>query len=693
MPAPRASSRPQGWAMAGTGLLAFMLVESAIETFWRGSPIRWWVLAAVGCWACAMVPAALFLTWSGRLWLSLVAALGLVVFAVWRLGPAVDPNLTILTLPLPHLLPIVVALALLLVITVVVRLRIVQRLPWLMAGAILLTMYCLLPFLFAALYGMSLDATVRGAGYWTTPPLWLQGGYLALQGVIPLGFVLAVLAWLGALAGSKPRRSALFPAVCWVVCAAAFVIGSLELARAGIPNLVSRFAPAWLPAPAASPTAAATAVSPAATAKTTQFAVGMDERADRGVRSPGRTATTKAVELSVDRVEFVAELGERAAPLGQTFVVVQTTWRALIPPAAAAPMETAPAPYVVPSVPRRVWLLADGRFAEPIDEAATLALEGHLPIGTLSMSKPGETLTGRIVFRTAANASYLALLLLDPAHGHAVASVKGRPADAPPVPTLDSPRSNERVTLLATEAGWSENAPVPPPGLRYFTLGLRGTGLSRDDLVTLDLAGGGFLQTDQGFVAEPEQADWLRRPFGRPAVFLPDFPNEGQLAFLIPTDTTNVRFLLRPQSGGAIDLPVYSGFRPAWPEPVGSISDGTTLRVLRLPPPPLPPGLPTARAGRRYVAIDVLLENLRTQDLEFQVGRQLRVLDANGIVYAAAAESRELPYRPTGRAMIPASAVRRFQQLYLVPAGQPLRLEYRGFERSEIVDLGIPPPR
>ena len=675
------------WPMAATTLLALLLLETAVETFWRGSPIRWWVLAVIACWACAMVPAALFLGWASRLWLTVLATVGVVVFAVWRVGAGADPALAVLTLSLPRVLAGLSAVAVVLTAVLLVRTRAVQRLPWLMGLVILAGMYCLLPYLFAFLYPQPLVDTVRGAGYWTAPPLWLQGAYLALQVFVPLGLVVSILQWLWAASSRTRRSSAVLPAIGSLVTAAVLGATSLELSRAGVPTLAAHLVTgrSVTAAPAVDATAGTVAAGSA------NVAIGSTASV---IPSASRTATTKAVELSVENVELVTALGERAAPPGETFVVVHTVWKNLSPagPAGAGPLT--PAAYVVPSLARRLWLLADGRSAEPIDEAATRTLSGALPVGALTVPAGSEVLRGAVAFRAAANTSYLALVLLDAAAGDALVAVKGRPVDAPPVPSLGAAQQNETLALVSTEARWSENAPPPPPGFRYFTLGLRGTGRTPDDLVAIDLGASGFLQTDQGFVAEPEQATWLRRPFARPAVFLRNYPNEGQLAFLIPAGSDKVRFLLRPRSGGTIDLPVAGEFTPAWPQPTGIITDGTTLRVLRLPPPDLPADLPAPAAGRRFLAVDVLIENLRTaQPIEFQIDRQLRVLDAGGVVYSPAPESSRLPYRPTGSAVVPAAAARRFQTLYLVPSTEPLRLEYRGFERTETVEIGPAPQR
>jgi len=563
---PRWPVPPQWFLTAATFLLALVLVEGAAETYWRGSSLRWWILALVGTWAAAMVPGVLFLKWGGRLWLTVVAVVGVVVFAAWRLPPAADPALTVLTLPLPSVLPLLIVLALLLFAALAVRLRVVQRLPLLMAFVSLLAIYGLLPFAFATVYGTPLADAARGAGYWPAPPLWLQGGFLALQGIIPLGLVLAALSWLGAVAGHRRPGSAVLPAVAFVVLAGAFAVGSLDLARAGMPNLVSRYAPEWLPAWVQPPSVlpAAPAVTAAAGSIGQPPAAG-NGRVDRLLEPLSRGATTRGVALTVDDVEFATEVGGRAAPPGQMFVVVRTTWQNLMALGASGRAGAAPAPYVVPSLHGQLWLLTDGRYADPIDEAATETLERHLPIGTLAVPAQGEAVTGQVAFRTAANASYLALVLLDAVSGDAAVSVKGRPIDAPPVPLLGPSASNDALTLAITEAGWSDSAPTAPPGFRYFTLSVRTVGRFPGTLATIDLVGSLRLQTEDGQEVEPQPAAWLKRPFERPAAVLPGFPNEGQVAFLLPTEAKSAQLVLRPPSGGILELPVPFAFGPATP--------------------------------------------------------------------------------------------------------------------------------
>jgi len=181
---------------------------------------------------------------------------------------------------------------------------------------------------------------------------------------------------------------------------------------------------------------------------------------------------------------------------------------------------------------------------------------------------------------------------------------------------------------------------------------------------------------------------WLTRPFAKVAPFLPTAPDEGQLAFLVPSDTKSVRFLLRPVKGGALDLNVDDNFPPSWPAAVRTIQDGSTMRVLVLPAPARPATLPPAPAGREQVLLDVIIENLKpTQGIEFDASQQLRLVDAAGGFHQPDPVSAHVPCRLTGAGVVPAGGSRRFMLVYAVPGGQSWRLEYRGFEKTETVDL------
>jgi hypothetical protein len=109
---------------------------------------------------------------------------------------------------------------------------------------------------------------------------------------------------------------------------------------------------------------------------------------------------TRAVELRVEGVARATELGDRHARPGYEFVIVDTSWKNIIPlrlgdktqqsPTAGfglgakrqapdpANQSMEPTPYVVPALVNLFWLLSDGRFADPVDLAAQELVPNHL---------------------------------------------------------------------------------------------------------------------------------------------------------------------------------------------------------------------------------------------------------------------------------------------------------------------------
>jgi hypothetical protein len=435
------------------------------------------------------------------------------------------------------------------------------------------------------------------------------------------------------------------------------------------------------------------------------------------VQPVGEGASNKAVEIRVESYQTASTINGRPARPGRQFVVIETTWKNIIPltlvehktpdrtqgagslgfgaaksgsgGATSQPPTLESTPYLVPDVKRHLWLLSDGRFADPVDLEATSATPGHLSTPSFTIAKLGQVLRGKVVFEAPASALFQAFQFLDTQYGHALIPVKGPKSAPSPRPPIRAAKQNTVIELAVTEASWSPTDRPAPPGLRYYTLGLRGISRSPTDIVELKFDEYAFLQTDQGCVAQPEtDVSWLARPFARLAPFLPTAPDEGQLAFLVPSDTKSVRFLLRPVNGGPLDLAVDDSVAPSWPTPVRTIQDGSTMRVLVLPAPARPATLPLAPAGREQVLLDVVVENLKpTQGIEFTADQQLRLLDASGHFYQPDRLTGQLPCRLTGKGVIPAAGSRRFALVYDVPIGQTLRLEYRGFERNDTGSL------
>jgi hypothetical protein len=420
---------------------------------------------------------------------------------------------------------------------------------------------------------------------------------------------------------------------------------------------------------------------------------------------------TQAIELRVEGVRTAAELGGRHARPGYEFVIVDTSWKNIIPLAAMdrkarnpqgvgglggfgnnrrpssdpADLTMEPTPYVVPMLKKQMWLLSDERYADTVDVEALSAVPDHLSEAGFTVAKLNDIVRGTVVFETPANAKYRAFQFYDNDHGHALITLSGsRPA---PAPIIGSTQQNELLRLGVSEAGFGPAGRGAPAGLRYYTVGLRGVSRSPRDIVDLPFAQFVFLQNDRGCVSQPERnLTELSRPFGDVGVFPPTGANEGQVAFLVPDDTKHVRVLVAPAVGSQIVLPTGPEFTPSWPTPQHTIQDGATMKVHILPTPARPATLPTPAAGREHIVLDLVIENLKTnQGIEFQGMQQLRLVNPAGGFIQPSPLSGQLPCRLDEAGVIPGGNARRFALVYDVPAGMPLKLHFRGFEKDEAI--------
>ena len=263
-------------------------------------------------------------------------------------------------------------------------------------------------------------------------------------------------------------------------------------------------------------------------------------------------------------------------------------------------------------------------------------------------------------------------------------------ADAAPAATGGGPpRQNRLLRLKVTESGFDPAAPAAPPGQRYYTFTLSGVGRSRSD-IGIDVQRFVFAQDERGCISQPvADAPWLKHPLGATPVFTAERPTEGQIAFAVPDDSTHLRVLIAPAEIEALAVPAGEDFTPSWPAPVSTIEDGTTLRVLVLPRSESSAANPPPAAGRMRVVLDFVVENLKsTQGIEFTTSQQLRLVDPQGAFAQLDASTKELGCRLEDGGVIPPSQSRRFMAAYEMPAGAPLRLQYRGFEVDETtIDL------
>jgi hypothetical protein len=430
-------------------------------------------------------------------------------------------------------------------------------------------------------------------------------------------------------------------------------------------------------------------------------------------RAGPMAARTRAVELKVESVQRVPQLGDRHARDGYEFVIVDTSWTNIIPLTPAPPkgnaqndvgrlgglggnrqaapdpatVEMISTPFVVPMLRRQIWLLSDGRFADTVDLDAQVLAPNHLDTEGFGIPNLGDIVRGTLVFEAPVGVHSQALQFYDTEHGHALVPLSGEAAPAVPAP-VGPTRQNELLQLAVTEGRFLPNSADTPAGQRPYLIGLRGTSRSAKDLIVVPKA---FIwaQTDQGCLASPvPDREGLSRPFGDEATFVPTGPNEGQVVFDVPTETRAVRLLVRAQRGGALDVPAGAEFQPSWPAPVATIADGGVGIVRVLPKIAPPATLPTAGAQRR-LALDLVFENKsQASGIELQ-WIQLRIETADGGFVDPSPLSAQVPCNLADNGTIPPGTARRFTLVYELPDGvTPARLQYRGFEVQETaVDL------
>ncbi len=413
---------------------------------------------------------------------------------------------------------------------------------------------------------------------------------------------------------------------------------------------------------------------------------------------------TRAVELRIEGVERVQEIDGHAARPGHEFVIVDTSWKNVIPlrlidktasqnPTAGfglgakkqapdpANQTLEPTVYVVPMLRKQMWLLSDGRFADTVDLDVLPSVPDHLSKEGFSLPKLDDVVRGKVIFEAPVDVAYQAFQFYDNDNGHALIPLKGTPPSTPP-PTVGPTRHNALLQLAITQAGPAPSDVSAPSGMRAFVVGIRGTSRSPRDIVDVPFDKFVYAQNEQGCLVRPEAAPTgLARAFEEIGSFPPTGANEGQLLFFVPADTKALRVLLRSENGAPIDLPAPADFKPSWPTPTQTIADGTTLRIHLLPTPAWPAGSRGPDPARRLV--DVVVENLNpSKGVELQ-SVQLRLVKQDGSFVEPSPSSAELPCRLIPDIVLPPASVRRFSLVYDVAPDEKVRMNYRGFELDE----------
>ncbi|MGH7635770.1 MAG: hypothetical protein ACRENC_18735, partial [Gemmatimonadaceae bacterium] len=150
---------PRALAFAVYGLL----IDAAVETWWSGSPVRWWMVAAVAIYAVATALLWRRITWRNNAAISAFVFLGLVTATTWLPG-GLSVGVRIGGRQTATLLSVLSAAAVALAGAVVWRFRAVPRAV--RAGVLLLAAYGLTAFVYGVIAGAPFAALFTGDSLW-----------------------------------------------------------------------------------------------------------------------------------------------------------------------------------------------------------------------------------------------------------------------------------------------------------------------------------------------------------------------------------------------------------------------------------------------------------------------------------------------------------------------------------------------
>ena len=182
------------WQDHVTGALAVvlygLLLDAAVETWWSGSPVRWWLVATVTTYGLATVLLWRRLTWHSKAAISAFVFLGIVAITAWLPG-GLSMGMRLAGRGTSTLLSLFVAAAVTLAAVVVWRFRAVPRAV--RTGVVLLAAYGLIAFVYGAIAGVPFSDLFSGDSVWQGLPSVLQGAFVSGVIVLPLALLTSVV--------------------------------------------------------------------------------------------------------------------------------------------------------------------------------------------------------------------------------------------------------------------------------------------------------------------------------------------------------------------------------------------------------------------------------------------------------------------------------------------------------------------
>lgn len=241
------ASEPEA-AVVSALLLSALIADAAVETFWRGSPVRWTVVAIA---AAYMVASVLMWARSSRrtkLTASMLTVALILALPAWLPG-GLDNGVRLLGLSTSTVLALASALGIAIGAVVIAAELRVPRVVRLIAAV--LGAYGVVAFAQGIFAGLPFRTMLSGGSFWTRLPLLLQGAVIGGAVVSPAALILVV-----ATAGlRRPRDGTTARALHQITACAT----SLVVVLSGL--LFARSVPSHVPAVPARTSTPGTAVS------------------------------------------------------------------------------------------------------------------------------------------------------------------------------------------------------------------------------------------------------------------------------------------------------------------------------------------------------------------------------------------------------------------------------------------------
>lgn len=434
-----------------------------------------------------------------------------------------------------------------------------------------------------------------------------------------------------------------------------------------------------------------------------------------GPVAAGRNA---AVKLVVPSFALAPRLAAIDAPAGRQFLVIDTRWENIIPlapappdaaemqpsnvvgsfasgskPAPAAGARLVPVPYLAGNVGDHLHLIVGGARRVGVDADATAAASHPLPLAELMIASPASPVSGQAVFAIpSSGVESLELVWLDTIHGNIRLKLFGTPPLRRP---MAAPVSNAALALALT--GFREAPAIggreTPRGRVYAIaeIELRSqAAFAAGNITEIDTLDWSALAEAGGYRHPATTLEELPDALESPTRLLPEIPERGTLAFLIPAEHGALSLELAIPSLPLlrVAIPDSGPETPAAPPPLLTLRDGQTLtlacygirfadRIVDRAPEP----------GNRYVVLDLGVASAVDEGIEFQAA-QLAIVAGNDEIAVDEEALQAVAHPLIDGAVIPPHGNLRFDVAFQVPSSSaPLALVYRGLETEEKVPL------